>query len=119
MPPVLDTGCGTIICYGDGLMGQVRGVPHQHMSVRLPDDMEWMDQANCIGVDPSVMFPPKGRGTADEAKAICAQCDVRAECLEFALAFPQQMDRHGVFGGKTVKERTLVRKSRRRLGDLR
>ena len=39
-----------------------------------------------------------------EAKALCAACPVRAECLEFALETGQV---HGIWGGLTAQERLI------------
>jgi WhiB family redox-sensing transcriptional regulator len=45
------------------------------------------------------------------AKQICSLCDVRVDCLEWALATGQDS---GVWGGLTEDERRAVRRSRRR-----
>lgn len=37
-----------------------------------------------------------------EAKALCAGCEIREDCLELALAL---RDEHGVWGGLTAAER--------------
>ena len=58
-----------------------------------------------------LFFPPVG-GTSKPAKAYCARCPVRGECLETALAVPHAHDA-GVFGGTTVRERRLIRRARR------
>jgi WhiB family redox-sensing transcriptional regulator len=42
-----------------------------------------------------------------EAKAVCAACDVRRECLAFALATRQP---YGVWGGTSPEERQVLRK---------
>ena len=44
-----------------------------------------------------------------EAKAVCARCRVRAECLEYGLE-----SRHGVWGGTTLSERRRIRMERAR-----
>ena len=49
----------------------------------------------CVGSDPNLFFPLPGQ-SADEAKAICAGCQVRGACLARALA---NGERHGVWGG--------------------
>ena len=41
-------------------------------------------------------------GQAAQAKAICARCRVRPECLRFALA---TREAHGVWGGTSEEER--------------
>lgn len=51
---------------------------------------------------------------AGEAKAICAQCPVRAACLEFAIATNQP---YGIWGGANASERRSIR--RRRLAERR
>jgi len=61
----------------------------------------WMEQALCAQTDPETFFPEKGQENRT-AKKMCASCDVRGECLEFALATDQQ---HGVWGGLSVSER--------------
>ncbi len=42
---------------------------------------------------------------------ICAGCQVRQECLEFALAHDQ---RYGIWGGTTAEDRQRDRRRRRR-----
>lgn len=92
-------------------------------AVIFPENHGWMDEANCNGVDPDVMFPTMGSGRGGErtspqvrdAKALCARCTVRAECLEYALSWPKTLDAFGIFGGTTPKERRLIRDARRRL----
>lgn len=50
-------------------------------------DLDWMSQANCQGLDPDLFFPPRGdRAALAEALAVCRGCEVRAECLEYALS---------------------------------
>jgi WhiB family transcriptional regulator, redox-sensing transcriptional regulator len=69
---------------------------------------DWWRSAACRDADPELFFPvaPRGPG-ADEiarAKAVCAGCRVRRECLQYALATRQL---HGVWGGTTEDERLL------------
>jgi WhiB family redox-sensing transcriptional regulator len=77
---------------------------------RLPIDMsqtEWFDDAACRDADTDVFFPVS-ESMAGEAKAICAVCPVREECLEFAL---QTRPGDGVWGGLTATERhRLIRR---------
>ena len=67
---------------------------------------EWWRRAACQEADPELFFPVGTHGPAvDEiarAKAICAGCRVRRQCLQFALATGQL---HGVWGGTTEDER--------------
>lgn len=62
---------------------------------------DWRDHAACIGAEPDIFFPERGESPA-RAKAFCARCPVRQECLEQAL---DDDERHGVFGGTTPQER--------------
>lgn len=64
-------------------------------------DLSWREDALCAQTDPELFYPEKG-GSTKEAKAVCAQCLVRAECLDYALATQQ---RFGVYGGLSERER--------------
>ncbi len=48
------------------------------------EDLGWQDRALCAQTDPEAFFPEKG-GSTREAKQVCRSCEVRAECLEYAL----------------------------------
>jgi WhiB family redox-sensing transcriptional regulator len=69
----------------------------------------WHDQALCAETDPEAFFPEKG-GSTREAKKVCVRCDVRGECLEYALA---KDERFGIWGGLSERER---RRLKRRAG---
>lgn len=69
----------------------------------------WMLRARCRGYDPGEFFPSDGLGV-DQARKICAECAVRVECLEFALA--HRID-HGVWGGCSERERRRILRARR------
>jgi WhiB family redox-sensing transcriptional regulator len=73
--------------------------------------LAWHDHAACVGVKDVNWFPqsdkPGGRSAAHlanvaRAKAICAECPVKAECLEAALMEPMT---YGIWGGTTAAER--------------
>lgn len=67
---------------------------------------DWRDTALCPEVDSELFFPEKGESSRD-AKQVCGQCEVVAECLEYAL---QTEQKYGIWGGLSVKERRrLVR----------
>ncbi len=74
----------------------------------------WREDAACAGMDTRIFFPIGETGTALHqvvlAKAACAACPVREECLEFAIATIQN---DGVWGGTTEDERRLIKRSRR------
>lgn len=67
----------------------------------IPAWEPWMDSALCSQTDPESFFPDKG-GSVREAKAICRACDVRAECLEYAL---DNEERFGIWGGMSERDR--------------
>jgi WhiB family redox-sensing transcriptional regulator len=75
------------------------------------DEDEWRDRAACRDTNPELFFPIGTTGLAidqiDAARAVCAQCPVQQECLEFALATNQES---GVWGGTTEDERRKLRK---------
>lgn len=71
--------------------------------------LAWQAEALCAQTDPEAFFPEKGGSTRD-AKRICASCDVRSECLEYAL---NNDERFGIWGGLSERER---RKLKRRAG---
>ena len=66
----------------------------------------WQDRALCTQVDPEIFFPEKG-GSTREAKRVCQACEVRAECLEYALGIDE---RHGIWGGMSERERRRLRR---------
>lgn len=81
------------------------GVP----GVRSLDDdtaLAWQADALCAQTDPEAFFPEKG-GSTREAKRICENCDVRAECLEYAL---ENDERFGIWGGLSERERRKLRR---------
>lgn len=79
--------------------------PRLREAVEVPD---WSDAA-CRGVDPGVFFVDEGwNGGAARARAICAECPIRVECLEYALAVPE---RWGIWGGLSEPERREYRRN--------
>ena len=62
---------------------------------------DWRDLALCAETDPEAFFPEKG-GSTRAAKRVCFACEVRAACLDDALA---RGERHGVWGGLSYKQR--------------
>src|SRR6478735_3198813 len=73
-----------------------------------PAERRWQEQANCLGVDPDLFFPERGASTK-EAKAVCRGCQVREDCLEYALA---NGEKFGIWGGLSERERRRIRRQR-------
>jgi WhiB family redox-sensing transcriptional regulator len=70
------------------------------------DELGWQDQALCAQTDPEAFFPEKG-GSTREAKRVCRSCEVRAECLEYAL---ENDERFGIWGGMSERERRRLKR---------
>ena len=70
------------------------------------EEQEWQERALCAQTDPEAFFPEKG-GSTREAKRICQGCEVRSECLEYALAHDE---RFGIWGGLSERERRKLKK---------
>jgi WhiB family transcriptional regulator, redox-sensing transcriptional regulator len=77
--------------------------------LRSPESV-WLDLGACRGLDPETFYP-EDDDSAEKAKAVCAQCSVRATCLEFALG---HREKQGVWGGATERERRRIIRQRRR-----
>lgn len=71
-------------------------------------DTEWMAQGNCADKPPSLFFPSDGVGV-EVAKRVCADCPMKADCLDYAL--DNRID-HGVWGGTSERERRRILKAR-------
>jgi WhiB family transcriptional regulator, redox-sensing transcriptional regulator len=72
----------------------------------------WQAQAACRGPQAAAFFPPSHLERKEEkarreqgAKAICAACPVRRECLEYALRIKEP---HGIWGGLNELERKIL-----------
>lgn len=69
-------------------------------------ELTWQERALCAQTDPEAFFPEKG-GSTREAKRVCLTCEVRAECLEYALGHDE---RFGIWGGLSERERRKLKK---------
>jgi WhiB family transcriptional regulator, redox-sensing transcriptional regulator len=69
----------------------------------------WWELAACQRTDPELFFPVSDMGAARRqvvtAKAVCAECAVRQQCLDFALSTRQA---YGVWGGMSEDERRPI-----------
>ena len=68
--------------------------------------LSWQERALCAQTDPEAFFPEKG-GSTREAKKVCLSCEVRGECLEYALS---NDERFGIWGGLSERERRKLKK---------
>ena len=71
------------------------------------NELSWQERALCAQTDPEAFFPEKG-GSTREAKRVCLACEVRAECLEYALTHDE---RFGIWGGLSERERRRLRRA--------
>ena len=76
-------------------------------------DVSWHVDALCAEVEPDLWFPEKG-GSTKEAKRICGDCLVQAECLTYALDIGE---RFGIWGAKSERERHRLTKALAAIGD--
>lgn len=77
----------------------------------------WQNAAACRGESIELFFGCDGERPAErdirvpKAKAICAVCPVRSDCLSYAAVRPEK---HGIWGGMTEDERESARRNERR-----
>ena len=85
--------------------------------------MDWRHRAACLSEDPELFFPIGNTGPAlaqiEEAKKVCARCEVRAECLAWVRAecwaWPLEAGQdHGVWGGMSEDERRAIKRRQSR-----
>lgn len=62
-------------------------------------DTSWMLDGTCRQVDPEMWFPVSDN---QKARRICAECPVRRQCLDYALANGEQ---EGIWGGTSANQR--------------
>lgn len=86
----------------------IRSAPSDRPAFDLdltPED--WTRDALCQQTDPEVFFPERGEPSTNP-KAVCAACDVTADCLGYAL---RHDEKYGVWGGTSPKERQRLRRT--------
>ena len=80
------------------------------------ESTDWRDHAACRDIDPELFFSVGNAGPTlvqiGRAKQVCAGCQVRTRCLEWALASGQDA---GVWGGASEDERRALRRMRQEL----
>lgn len=99
---------------GEGPIGQKPSGPSHFESpaldirTALGIDQNWRKLARCAEVFPDLFHPDKG-GSSREAKRVCVNCEVRSQCLEYAIA---NDERYGIWGGLSERERRAEKKRR-------
>lgn len=71
----------------------------------------WMEHGLCAQTDPAIFFPEKGGSTKD-ARKVCAECSVRAVCLDWAVSHPETL--YGIWGGLSEDQRRPMRGRKQR-----
>ena len=99
-------GLGQGMGQGMGQSGMGRGIAGLLGIGSEADAQSWQEQALCAETDPEAFFPEKG-GSTREAKKICTGCEVKAQCLEYALS---NDERFGIWGGLSERERRRLRR---------
>lgn len=73
---------------------------------------DWVQQGRCGEIDPELWFPAGGHSDT-AAKEVCAGCEVRAQCLAYAIEADEEF---GVWGGLNRTERLRLRAAMREDG---
>jgi WhiB family redox-sensing transcriptional regulator len=74
------------------------------------DSHDWVLRARCREEPTDTFFPDtRNRGVShDRALALCQECPVRAECLDFAVS---NGEKYGIWGGTVPHERRKLRRA--------
>ena len=70
----------------------------------------WQARGSCRSDGQTDAFFPSRGESHEAARRLCAGCEVRSECLDYAL---EQGIHHGVWGGTSEAERGRLRRRRR------
>lgn len=89
-------------------MTAVETITPVEVLVRAFERADWMSQRSCGNVPAEWFFPTRGEDTT-QAKAICAECSVRQECLDYAV---RNGEKFGIWGGTSERERRNIRRQR-------
>jgi len=83
-------------------------MPHYSLDRVRPEPAEqpWRDRANCRGTATGTFFPDKShREVAIAARQVCRGCEVRLDCLAYAIVHDEPF---GIWGGLSIKQRRTV-----------
>lgn len=84
-------------------------VPTTLIRYLSPLHVNWAGAA-CQGYPVALWYVERGHHSqTDFARAVCARCQIREECLDYAVANHEQ---HGIWGGTSEKERRIIRRAR-------
>ncbi len=94
----------------------------RHLPVTSTANWDWQLRASCRSMPDNAFFHPDGERGADralreqQAKAVCAECPVRRECLAHALTAREP---YGIWGGlgETERHRLLTRSNGEDVGN--
>jgi WhiB family transcriptional regulator, redox-sensing transcriptional regulator len=105
----------TLVAASEMIHEQIRqNSDKQDRGIKIP--MDWRDRSACLDEDPELFFPIGNTGPAilqiEEAKAVCRRCEVREQCLAWALEAGQD---HGVWGGLSEDERRALKRRNARM----
>ena len=102
-------------------MPAAREAPRLGRSTSNRRDWNWTERAACRGEDLTLFFgpssdsrddreyPPAKRDREAEAKWFCGLCEVRIDCLNYAL---DAGEKYGIFGGLNEEERKRFHRAR-------
>jgi WhiB family transcriptional regulator, redox-sensing transcriptional regulator len=75
-------------------------------------DTDWRAVGACLGADPDLFFPiavgDAAGAQVQRALRICGGCQVRQQCLDFAVRTGES---HGIWGGTTPDDRVRARRA--------
>jgi WhiB family redox-sensing transcriptional regulator len=82
------------------------------MDIHSFDANEWRQHANCKGIATDIFYPERGCSIHDvnAAKAICNECPVIKQCLDYAI---ENYEIIGIWGGTSQFERRFMRRANR------
>lgn len=90
-----------------GVTGYTRAIDNLGVGEYDPKaTLAWQSDALCAQIGPEVFFPKKG-GKSLDPKKVCYDCEVRVQCLDYAL---EKDERFGIWGGLSAKDRQKVQK---------